>query len=402
MTRHLGRLARHLPGSPATRVAGLLLLILVVLLVAACVPGTGGSGAPGVSNTPPPGAYPLRPAELKADPVSVFAWLFTPIFQAMFIVLVAVDLVVNNIAIAIIVLTLLLRLLMIPIFRRQTVNTKQMQLVQPEVRELQRRYKGDRMKQQAVVAEYYKQRGINPASGCLPLLLTLGLLIPVYSVISQGLTNYDVNPMLNVFGFQLIQLDCAAAPMVDASNFVTNPCLDPNAFGRDWSRPDITFTVFGFGISLLAIISALFQLVQSRMTLPPPNPAGTPDEPQIRVQRQMAYFLPFISILWGTLLPAGLFLYWIFGTILATIQQYLIIGWGGTFPLFGWTPGFAQDHKPRFPVSIPPPKPPSETPSRTSAKPSSTPRPADRDASAQRTIRPSKRERDRGRRGRRR
>lgn len=389
MTRHLRTAARYLPA--------VIFIVAVPLLIAACIPGTGGSLPPGTTATPPPGAFPLRPAELKIDPVSLFSWLFTPVFQAMFIVLVVIDRLVNNIALAIIGLTLLLRLLMVPIFRRQTVNTKQMQLVGPEIRELQKRYKGDRIKQQAAVAEFYKQRGINPASGCLPLLLTMGLLIPVYSVVSQGLTNYDVNPMLNVFGVQLLTLPCDAAPDV-VNGIVQNPCLKPIAFGRDWSRPDVTFSVVGFGVSVLAIISALFQLVQSRMALPPPNPAGTPDDPQMRVQRQMAYFLPFISILWGTLLPAGLFLYWIFGTILAIIQQYLILGWGGTFPLFGWTPGFARDHTPRFPVTVPAPKPATET----GGKSATTARPAEREASAQRTIRTTKRERDRGRRGRRR
>jgi YidC/Oxa1 family membrane protein insertase len=389
LTRHLRGAARYLPA--------VILIILVPLLIAACIPGQGGSPAPGTTATPPPGAFPLRPAELKADPISLFAWLFTPIFQAMFIVLVVLDQVFQNIALAIVGLTVLLRLLMVPIFRRQTVNTKQMQLVGPEVREIQRRYKGDRMKAQAAVAEFYKQRGINPASGCLPLLLTLGLLIPVYSVISQGLTNYDVNSMLNVAGVQVLHLDCPPTPIVE-SGHVTNPCINAEAFGRNWSRPDVTFSIAGFGISVLAIISALFQLVQSRMALPPPNPEGTPDEPQIRVQRQMAYFLPFISILWGTLLPAGLFLYWIFGTILAIIQQYLILGWGGTFPLFGWTPGFARDHKPRFPVSVPAPKAQTDA----AGKPITTPKPADRLAAAEKTIRTTKRERDRGRRGRRR
>ena len=388
MTRQLRTAARFLPA--------LVLIVGIPLLIAACGGGPGGSGS--VSHTPPPASIPLRPASPSADPISLFAWLFTPIFQAMFVVLVVIDRVVGNIAIAIVLLTVLLRLLMVPIFRRQTVNTKLMQLVQPDIREIQRKHKGDRMKQQAATAEFYRQRGINPASGCLPLLLTLGLLIPVYSVISQGLTNYDVNHMLNVFGFQLLTLPCDAAPVIDANNHVVNPCLDPIAFGRDWSRADVTFTVAGFGVSVLAIISALFQLVQSRMALPPPNPAGTPDEPQIRVQRQMAYFLPFISILWGTLLPAGLFLYWIFGTILAIIQQYLILGWGGTFPLFGWTPGFARDHTPRFPVSVPPPKPPTDA----TGKPTAAPRSVDRETSAQRTIRATKRERDRGRRGRRR
>ena len=60
-----------------------------------------------------------------------------------------------------------------------------------------------------------------------------------------------------------------------------------------------------------------------------------------QTQRQMAIFLPFISLIYGSILPAGLFLYWIVSTIFSIVQQYLIIGWGGMFPIFGWTPGFA-------------------------------------------------------------
>jgi YidC/Oxa1 family membrane protein insertase len=390
LTPAVRSLARYVPAA--------ILLIGIPLLIIACGGSPTSSGSPGASPTLPPGAHPLRPASPGADPISIFAWLFTPIFQAMFIVLVLIDQVVHNIAIAILALTLLIRLVLVPIFRAQTVNTRRMQLVAPEIREIQRRYKGDRVKGQAAVAEFYRQRGINPASGCLPLLLTFGLLIPVYSVISQGLTNYDVNPMLNVFGIQLLTLPCDAAPDI-VNGVVRNPCLDPIAFGRDWSQHDISFMIFGFGVSALAIVSALAQLVQSRMTLPPQDPGGAPDEANVRVQRQMAYFLPFISILWGSILPAGLFLYWIFGTVLAIIQQYLIIGWGGMFPLFGWTPGFARDHKPRFPVSMPPPKPATDA---ATGKPTATARSAERETSAQRTIRPTKRERDRGRRGRRR
>ena len=78
-----------------------------------------------------------------------------------------------------------------------------MQLLQPEVKELQRKYKGDRVKQKAAVQEFYRQRGINPAGGCLPILLQFGILIPMYSVISQGLTNYDPSAMWTVFGVNL-------------------------------------------------------------------------------------------------------------------------------------------------------------------------------------------------------
>ena len=83
------------------------------------------------------------------------------------------------------------------------------------------------------------------------------------------------------------------------------------------------------------------------MTLPAADPKN--DDPNVKVQRQMAYFLPLISILYGGVLPAGLFIYWITATIIQIVQQYLILGWGSMFPLFGWYPEFARDHTPRSP-----------------------------------------------------
>jgi len=181
------------------RIAPFAALAVLVLLVAACIPGVtgpGGSGGP----TPSHSQAPLTPASPSADPVSLFAWLFTPIFQALFILLTFLDQVTGNIAIAIILMTVVLRIAVVPLYRRQLTSSRQMQLLQPEVKELQRKYKGDRMKQQAAVQEFYRQRGINPAGGCLPILLQFGLLLPMYSVISQGLTNYDPSAMWHVFG----------------------------------------------------------------------------------------------------------------------------------------------------------------------------------------------------------
>jgi len=84
-------------------------------------------------------------------------------------------------------------------------------------------------------------------------------------------------------------------------------------------------------------------------------------------------------------------------TIFAIIQQYLIIGWGGMFPLFGWDPAFAKDHSPRFPVPHPEP---IEASKRQPGQPA--PRsPTNRATSAEKTIRPRERGRQ-GRRGRRR
>ncbi len=383
------------------RLAPILLLAAVVLLVAACVPA--GSTPSGGSPTPTPthSQAPLTPAAAGANPVELLAWLFNPIFQVLFIGLVFLKQVTGNIVVAILLLTVALRVLVIPLYRRQLTSTRRMQLVQPEVKELQRKYKGDRVKQQAAVSEFYKQRGISQAGGCLPSLLTMGLLIPMYSVFSQGLTNFDPSAMWHVFGLNLFpDLVCQAAPAFNpVTGHVTNACLEPFAFGINWGIPEPDTTglkVAGFGLSILALMSSLVQLVASRMTLPPPDPR-TADDQNTKVQRQMAYFLPLISIVYGGFLPAGLFLYWIASTVIQIIQQYFVIGWGGMFPLFGWYPEFARNHTPRFPVQLPAPRPPAPGQPTGGAQRSKT---VERDLSARSTIRPN-RSRS-GRRGRRR
>jgi YidC/Oxa1 family membrane protein insertase len=376
------------PKSLLVRLAPLLLIVGVALLVAACGLAPGGAGG-SPTPTPIPSQLPLRPASLGPNPIDLLAWLFTPIFQVFFIGLVLIDQVTHSIILSIILLTIVIKILMTPITRRQLVSSRQTQLLAPEVKELQRKYKGDRVKQQAAVSEFYKQRGINPASGCLPSLLQLGLLIPMYSVFNQGLTNYDVNQMLNVFGFQLFKLSCDAAPSFSPAGHVINACLKPEALGINWSLAEpITTGLFiaGFGVSILAILSSLVQLVASRMMIPPVDPKTT-DDPNVKVQRQMAYFLPLISILYGGFLPAGLFLYWITSTVIQIIQQYLILGWAGMFPLFGWYPEFARNHTPRYPVPIPAPKPPAPGQPTTAAERAKA---VDRSLSAQGTIRRNK------------
>ena len=385
--------------SDVARLLPVLAIIAVALIVSACAaPGgsPGASGGPAVTPTPP-AAIPLVPVT-PTEPFSLLSWLFTPIFQAFFILLVVLEKLTGHMAIAIILMTIIIRIILIPIFRRQTVSTRRTQMLAPEVKEIQRRFKGDRMKQQEAQRQLYAERGINPAAGCLPAILQIFLLIPMYSVFSQGLTNFNPQAMLDVFGFRLIDLHCAAAPIVNAAGHVLNPCLNGVDFGINWAVPEVIIGQPGgmlSGLSLLAVISSLLQLVQSRMALPPHDPAMA-DDPNYRIQRQMAYIFPFISLIYGSFLPAGLFLYWITSTIFSIVQQYLIIGWGGMFPFLGWQPSFAVGHSPRFPVVLPPPVDPKTRPV-TSPLGGGT----GRAAQADKTIRHKERGRQ-GRRGRRR
>ena len=157
--------------------------------------------------------------------------------------------------------------------------------------------------------------------------------------------------MLTVFGVQIVDLHCTNIdPATGMPNAALGPCIDsivPFLRRRSTPAPDAVRASSGFGLSILAIISALLQLVQSRMMLPPPTP--TNDDPNARIQRQTMLFLPLISIVYGGFLPAGLFIYWIVATIFSIVQQYLIVGWGAMFPLFGWTPSLRRRTHPAVP-----------------------------------------------------
>ena len=388
------------------RIAFIGLLILVVLVVAACAaPGTvpGASGSVHPSPTP---AGPLEPASPGADPISFLAWLFTPIFKAMFIVLVAVYDVLTAIGApaaigwAIVALTLVVRIVVIPLYRRQLVSQRRMQLLQPEIKEIQRRFKGDSVKARIAQQELFKERGVSPLAGCLPLLLQMPLLFMMYQVIRDGLTNVNPSAMLEVFGVQVVPLTCNNInPATGQPDAALGPCINTIipflGTSIDVGLPSTIFSVaiagFVLGISILAIVSAGLQLVQSRMMLPQTRPED--DDPNTKIQRQTMLFLPLISVVYGGFLPAGLFIYWITATIFSIAQQYLIVGWGGMFPLFGWTPRFAVDHAPRFPVSMPPPPEPGKRAAILTD--------ADKKTTADKTIRPRERGRQ-GRRGRRR
>jgi len=395
------RLRRH-DWVPLLRVAALVAIALVI--VAACSP-TGAPLASGQTPTVAPAPTKLYPAELKADPLSVLAWAFTPIFQALFLVLAGVYEVVQavlgrpDVGIAIILTTLIVRTALVPLMRRQMVSMRQMQSIQPEIKEIQRRYKGDRIKAQQAQAELMKERGISQA-GCLMAILPLLLILPMYQVIREGLTAPDPTPMLSVFGIQLIQpnppcvLQSGHACLNTAIPWLGG--LDASGFGGLIPLP-LTLPIIGAGISIFAILYTLLQLAASRMALPPHAPGAVLDQ-QARTQRTMSLYLPFITLLYGSVIPVGVFVYLIVSTGYQVVQQFLTTGWGGMFPLFGWTPAFAVDHQPRFPVAAP-------AASQSSARPATTGRPKterstlDRTSSANATIRQRGRQ---GRRGRRR
>ena len=213
----------------------------------------------------------------------------------------------------------------------------------PELKEIQKRYKGDRVKRpgrpsaSSTGARRQPARRL-PADAAPDLPAdpdVLGLQPGPHEL--QRRRRWST-----VFGVELFDLNCAAAPIVDAAGHVMNPCLDPIAFGINWGVPEVIIgTAGGFASGLSILRRDLGAAPAGRVA---DGAAGrtTPamaDDQNTRIQRQMALLFPFISLTYGSLLPAGLFLYWIVSTLFSIVQQYLIIGWGGMFPLFGWTSG---------------------------------------------------------------
>jgi len=362
---------------------------------------------PDPTDPPPDNLCPAQPS--GTNPLSILAWIFTPIFQAIFLGLAFIYSLTGDIGISIILLTILLRILLIPVFRAQIVSQRRMQMLQPEIRAIQTKYKGDRAKISAEQMKLYKDRGVNPASGCLPAVLQLFLLLPMYQVFMRGLTAPDISSMLNPFGFQLVNVECYNPTDPYA------PCIDPAIPWLSWlpkldgglnipgypgglpsNEPEIFIMVFsglGLGLSLLASFSAVMQLIQSRMMM---NRNAAPGDTAAATTNRMMLLLPLFSLIYGAILPAGLFIYWITTSVFSIVQQFLINGYGGMFPLFGWTPGFAKDFQPPFPVSMPEPKAPE--PDKDGKKPTTTTKRSTKDSAAG-TIRPARRRsRRRGRR----
>jgi YidC/Oxa1 family membrane protein insertase len=353
------------------------------------------SGAPTHEPGSTPQPRPLCPAVLSGNPVDLLAFLFNPIFQTMFLLLAIFYSIFGDIGIAIILLTLLIKTILIPLFRAQIVSQRRMQMLQPEIRAIGVKYKGNRTKINEEQMRLYRERGVNPASGCLPSMLQLFLLLPIYSVINQGLAAPDISSALQFLGQHVLDIACQAPGTLQ-------PCIDPTIHwlgNLDAHVPEVLFRIPNpiisdprFGLSGLALVAAILQLIQSRMMTPRTS------DPQTASQQRIFMILPLFSLFYGWFLPAGLFIYWIVFTAYSIVQQYLIVGWGSLFPLFGWTPGFARDHQPRFPVTKAP-TPPAKRDDKGEGATKDSRSPEDRAAG---TIRPDRQRGRTSRRGRRR
>jgi YidC/Oxa1 family membrane protein insertase len=200
----------------------------------------------------------------------------------------------NDIGLAIIVLTLIIRALLFPSFQKSLRAQRQLQQLQPKLDELKKRHKDDQEAQAKAMMEFYKENKISPFSSCLPLLIQLPILIALFLALRTGL-NGDISGELYPF--------------------VNNPgSINTNFFGfLDLATPNF----------FLALLAGALQFVQSKM-MTPKNTTST-DKTQRIMSAQLTYFMPILTVIFASNFPAGLALYWAVTTLFAIGQQYYII-----------------------------------------------------------------------------
>ena len=259
----------------------------------------------------------------------------TLIAQPIFNLLVAIYALLpgHNFGLAIIVFTIIIRLLLWPLVKKQLHQTKVMRKVQPELKKIKQQTKGDRQKEALMTMELYKERGIKPMASIGVVLLQLPILLALYS----GLNRVIKDPhQLHDFAYPFLQ-DLSWMQQLGQNIHL----FDESLFGV----VDLTKSAIGAnGLYVPALVlvlgSVTIQFFQSRQLLPQAKDgrslrsilrdAGSgkqTDQSEVNaaVGRSTMYFLPIMIFFFTVSLASALSLYWLVGGLVAFLQQSIIL-----------------------------------------------------------------------------
>ena len=276
--------------------------------------------------------------------------------------------VVPNYAVTIIIVTVIIRLLLLPFGFKQIKSMQHMQALQPKIKDLQKKYKSNKQKQQEETMKLYKEAGVNPLGGCLPMLLTLPFLFAMYAVIrppvlaanadAQGQTTsytavnnhlptdstlfFDVvehenlemlslnlQCALGTSGKTVQQKDTQKQDIVQGLQIVA-PGNQPIASGpTSQSTLDCGTKKFPDAIPyvvllLLMLASAIYQQRQMSKASPPSAQSGS--------QQAIMKYMPLMYGVWGWAFPAGLIMYWTTANAIQIAQQTVMLRAGHIGP----------------------------------------------------------------------
>jgi YidC/Oxa1 family membrane protein insertase len=255
-----------------------------------------------------------------------FNLIFTfPIFNG----LVVLYQLFQDFGLAIVVLTLIIKLVLFPLTLQQLKSMKANQALQPQMQEIRKKYANDQQAQAQALQGLYKEYGVNPVAGCLPLLIQLPVLYGLYYALSTVVRTdklSDVNAHIYPFVPHFTKFPDLTFRWFEWLSFL-NPL-----FHLTWSW---TFPLNAPDPShVLPIIAGLATFVQLRMSQPKTAPVANtgskpaaPD-PSAQTMKTMQYVMPFFTVFIGWTFPAGLALYWTISSMFQAVQQYFVTGWG--------------------------------------------------------------------------
>jgi len=212
----------------------------------------------------------------------------------------------DSFGLAIVALTIIINILILPLRLRQLQATKKMQTIQPKLQEIQKKYAKDRRKLQQETMKLYKESGINPVGCAFPLLIQFPIWIALYQSVIHTLATTPERLLglsQHLYSSSLIQQ--AVPPQ---SHFLW----------MDLSRPD-------FPLALL--VMGTMWVLQKMSTTPSPDPK------QQQMSNMMLWMMPLMFGFIALSFPSGLALYWMVMNLIGIITQYFVMGgWGGLKP----------------------------------------------------------------------
>jgi YidC/Oxa1 family membrane protein insertase len=236
----------------------------------------------------------------------IFQLIFT---QPIFNVLMLLYNLFGSLALSIILLTLIVRLAMFPLTLKQLKSTKATQAIQPLIADVRKKYK-DQKEQYAAMQAIYKEYGVNPVAGCLPLLVQLPVLYGLFFALNYVFHATKLST-INDFIYPFL-------PKLTAL---------PNVLMPWFGGPiNLAQTNSAQHIFLLPILAGVATFLQLRMSQPRTR-SGAKDA----MTQQMAimqYIMPVITIFFSWNFAAGLALYWTTTSVFSMVQQYFVTGWG--------------------------------------------------------------------------
>jgi YidC/Oxa1 family membrane protein insertase len=240
---------------------------------------------------------------------------------------------------AIVMLTISVRLVLVPLAVKQIHSMRAMQQHQPELKAIQRKYKDDKQRQQEEMMKFYRENNINPFASCLPMAAQLPVFISLYYMLRKNL-RADICPIKQetfqaAYAKTYMHLHNVSAAVAHQASLSQTTACGSHAPGAGFLFiPDITAVATGATLVILIILYVGTQISSTLLMATP-----TMD----KTQQRLMLFLPLIFVFFIIRFPAGLILYWITTNAWTMFQQYTIKRMMGPTPVAAVGPGLADD-----------------------------------------------------------